>query len=594
ADTLRNTEVETQRIAIDIAAHSRMLEPILADFERYVQSIMLSAPTMLIISNRTGMALTDAQATDPAYWVAHLRGTVMFQGCMDTLQASPRRVYLEMGPGRALSSLAQANGVAAGQVIAALRHPDQQMADDAWHVLTMARLWACGVCVDWEPIWAGARRNRVVLPTYPFQRKEYFIAPGTAQAATETALPRRSDDIATWGWRSHWQSRAALCDVDVTGDLAEAPPQSWLLFLDDAGLGAAAAERLRRAGHRVVTVRPGDAFARAKDGYVLTPERGREGYDLLIRDLVATGQVPTRIGHFWGVTAEESHRPGSSFLHRNIEQGFYALMFLAQAMAEENLPKPLHITAFTNGAAQVRGEVLSAPEKAMLLGPARVIPKELPGVTVSTLDLELPRTRRGVMVDALVDPVLEELLAVPDNTVAALRGTRRYAQKVKAVALPNGDVTLPQGAPVLITGGFGGIGLTIAEDLIRRHGAKIILIARRALPERALWPRHLASHGPDDPLARRILALQRLEAIGGQVLVQIADVCNAEDMRAAVAAGEAAFGKVRAVIHAAGVVDDGPLLTKTPAQVEEVFAPKLHGTQVLASLFPDGALDLMV
>ncbi|MGL4321774.1 MAG: acyltransferase domain-containing protein, partial [Paracoccaceae bacterium] len=329
ADTLGKAEVETQRIAIDIAAHSRMLEPILADFERYVRSIMLSAPTMLIISNRTGMALTDAQATDPAYWVAHLRGTVMFQGCMDTLQASPRRVYLEMGPGRALSSLAQANGVAAGQVIAALRHPDQQMADDAWHVLTMARLWACGVCVDWEPIWAGARRNRVVLPTYPFQRKEYFIAPGTAQAATETALPRRSDDIATWGWRSHWQSRAALCDVDVTGDLAEAPPQSWLLFLDDAGLGTAAAERLRRAGHRVVTVRPGDAFARAKDGYVLTPERGREGYDLLIRDLVATGQVPTRIGHFWGVTAEESHRPGSSFLHRNIEQGFYALMFLA-------------------------------------------------------------------------------------------------------------------------------------------------------------------------------------------------------------------------------------------------------------------------
>jgi thioesterase domain-containing protein/NAD(P)-dependent dehydrogenase (short-subunit alcohol dehydrogenase family)/acyl carrier protein len=222
-----------------------------------------------------------------------------------------------------------------------------------------------------------------------------------------------------------------------------------------------------------------------------------------------------------------------------------------------------------------------------------VIPKELPGVTVSTLDIDLPRGRRAD-VAGLVDPVLEELLATPANTVAALRGARRYAQVLRAVTLPEGGFDLPQGAVVLITGGFGGIGLTIAEDLIRRNGARIILIARRSLPDRATWARHLASHGPDDGLSRRILALQRLEALGGQVLVQVADVCNADDMRAAVAAGEATFGAVQVVIHAAGVVDDGPLLAKTPAQVEEVFAPKLHGTQVLAGLFPDGKLDLMV
>ncbi|MCU0803100.1 MAG: polyketide synthase dehydratase domain-containing protein [Rhodobacteraceae bacterium] len=118
-------------------------------------------------------------------------------------------------------------------------------------------------------------------------------------------------------------------------------------------------------------------------------------------------------------------------------------------------------------------------------------------------------------------------------------------------------------------------------------------MARRPIPDRATWARHLEGHGPEDGTSRRILALQRLEALG-QVSVQVADVCNAEEMRAAVAAGEAALGAVRVVIHAAGVVDDGPLLTKTPGQVEEVFAPKLHGTQVLAGLFPDGKLDLMV
>ena len=82
--------------------------------------------------------------------------------------------------------------------------------------------------------------------------------------------------------------------------------------------------------------------------------------------------------------------------------------------------------------------------------------------------------------------------------------------------------------------------------------------------------------------------------LGGQVMVAPADVCNLEDMRAAVTTASARFGPVRAVIHAAGVVDDGPLMLKTPAAIEDVFAPKLHGTLVLDRLFPDGTLDWLV
>ncbi len=185
----RRKDVETQRIAIDIAAHSRMLEPILPRFGDYLRSIPLHAPQIPIISNRSGAELTAAEATDPDYWVAHLRNTVMFADCMATLTAEPGRIYMEMGPGRAMSSLAQANGVAAAQVIPALRHPDQKMADDAWHIASIGRLWACGVAVDWEPIWGGLRRNRVPLPTYAFQRKTYFIEPGKA---AQTA-PRPAD-----------------------------------------------------------------------------------------------------------------------------------------------------------------------------------------------------------------------------------------------------------------------------------------------------------------------------------------------------------------------------------------------------------------
>ncbi len=587
AARLADKGVETQRVAIDIAAHSRMLEPILKPFGDYLRSIRLNPPAIPIISNRSGQPLTAAEATDPEYWVRHLRNTVNFRACIATLAETQGRVFMEMGPGRALSSLTQANGIASGQVVPALRHPEQKVGDDAWHIASIARLWACGVAVDWAPVWGGARRNRVPLPGYAFQRKPYFIEPGLPATDESETLPVRLDDISAWGWRPHWRPATAGAEAE---DLADLPPATWLVFADDTGLAAATGSRLTAAGHRVVTVRAGDTFARdAAGNYILSPERGREGYDLLIRDLVARGLTPDRIAHFWLVTKGESFRPGSSFLHRNIEQGFYSLMFLAQAIADEGLPGPIRLTALTTGAAQVKAEPLPQPEKAMILGPLRVIPREVPGLVTGALDIgELPSAP-----GPLVDRVLEELIS-DQPAIAALRGERRYELGVKPAALPQEELALPQGAHVLITGGFGGIGLTLAEDMIRRHGVKITLITRRPLPDRALWPRLLAAHDAADPVARRILALQRLEALGGEIHVAPADVANVVEMQAARDAGVKRFGPVHAVIHAAGVVDDGPLMAKTPAEVEEVFAPKLHGTQVLDRLFPDGSLALMV
>ena len=111
------------------------------------------------------MALTAAQATDPEYWVEHLRGMVRFADCITDLARAPGRVLVEMGPGRTLSSLAQAHpDIRPNQVIAALRHPDDAVADDAFFIAALGRLWALGADFDWSQIWGEARRKRVVLP----------------------------------------------------------------------------------------------------------------------------------------------------------------------------------------------------------------------------------------------------------------------------------------------------------------------------------------------------------------------------------------------------------------------------------------------
>ena len=601
AAQLAAQDIDHQRIPIDIAAHSRMLEPILKDYGDFLRGLTLNVPQMEIMSNRTGKLLTAEQATDPDYWAGQLRNTVHFSDCAAALAAVPGRVFLEVGPGKALSSLAQMQPqIAPGQVLSSLRHPDQDVMDDAYFFGVIGRLWACGVEADWPQIWGEARRNRLPLPAYAFQRSRYFIEPAKQAAAVETPAPKRHEDIADWGYRPAWRPRLAECDLDIESELGSAP-LTWLIFEDDCGLGAKAADRLEAAGHRVARVRPGDGYAQlSATSYILPAEQGRPVFDALLSDLAEAGMLPDRIAHFWLVTREESFRPGASFFDRNLEMGFYALTALAQALGNAELPGPVHITAFTTGAAQVRDEALPYPEKAMIAGPAGVIPRELPGVTCATVDIELPEAPGGWLSKGeapdITPRLLEELLAEPAALTAAWRGEKRFEQTFRAVPLAGAQTPVfKPGGTYLITGGYGGIGLTIAERLMRGYGANVVLISREGLPPRAAWDRYLAGHSPANRMARRIRAVQSLEAIGdGRVLPLAADVCNANQMRAAAAAAEAAFGPLTGVIHGAGHIEDGPLLAKSEEQIARVLDPKVSGLRVLQEIFPDGALELMV
>ena len=607
---LAEAGIEAQRVGIDIAAHSRMLEPILEAFGAHLRGMRLAPPQIPVISNATGRPLTPAQATDPYYWVRHLRNTVRFADGIAHLRDGPPRVFLEAGPGRTLGTLAQACGVPANQVLPSLRHAEQFVADDVHFVGVLARLWALGVTVDWAAIWGEARRQRVPLPTYPFQRQSYFIAPGAAVPGADAGdddgaagLPARADDLAAWGWRPVWRPSAAVFEAADPDRPEAAEPLTWAVFADETGLAARVIARLRATGHRVVEVRTGDAFARiADDLYVLSPEHGREDYDALVRDLLAHGLAPQRIAHFWNVTAAERFRPGSSFFHRNLEQGFWSLLFLGQALAGEAVPRPIHLTAVTTGAAAMRDERLAYPERAAALGPVRVMPHELPGLTAAAVDVVLPAAGRGQAeaIDCLAGQVLEDLMAEAGTRQIAWRGERRYERDWRPEPLPAVD-GLPElfapaadGTPpvVLVTGGLGGIGLSLAQALSGQvPGVRLALLARSGLPDRADWSRLRAG---GDAVATRIAAVEALEAAGAEVLVLAADVCNVQDMTGVRDAVLARFGRIDVIVHAAGVIDDGPFLAREPGPVEAVLAPKVHGTQVLETLFPDGTVRAIV
>ncbi|HZL98890.1 MAG TPA: SDR family NAD(P)-dependent oxidoreductase, partial [Planctomycetota bacterium] len=362
----------------------------------------------------------------------------------------------------------------------------------------------------------------------------------------------------------------------------------------------------RAAGHRVVTVRESDDYRCLADGdYALAPERGREGYDLLVRDLVAAGGLPRHLVHLWLLTPDEGFRPGSNFFHHTQERGFYSLFFLAQALGERGLTEPLHLLVAGNGLAALDGERLQHPSKATVLGPCRVIPREFPGFTCAVVDLPLPvsgeraawRGLKGPRLDQLAELVERELSPSPRGALAAWRDGRRYEQVFERIALPApeaGRTGLRPRGVYLVTGGFGGLGLVVARHLAREAQARLVLVGRSPLPERSAWDFWLRDAAPDDPTARRILAIRELESLGAEVLPAAADVTDVDGMRAVIDEARRRFGGLHGVIHAAGVLKDAPLLAKTHEETERVFAPKVHGTLVLESLLAGEDLDFLL
>jgi acyl transferase domain-containing protein len=190
---LTEREIESVRIHIAVPAHSEMLAPILPAFERHCRTIPFRPPQRRYVSNLTGDWITAPEATNPRYWVDHLRHTVKFSAGLTTLAADPKRVLLEVGPGRTLTSLARAQFGAAARAISTLPHPGEPESARGFLLGALGRMWTHGVDVDWAAFYENQRRLRVPLPTYPFERKRHWIPrspAATAAPASTHATPR--------------------------------------------------------------------------------------------------------------------------------------------------------------------------------------------------------------------------------------------------------------------------------------------------------------------------------------------------------------------------------------------------------------------
>ncbi|WP_354639864.1 type I polyketide synthase [Kitasatospora camelliae] len=583
AERLAAAGHRTKRLRVSHAFHSPLMEPMLAEFRAVAEAVEYREPAVPVVSG-TGRAVTAEELRTAEYWVTQIRDAVRFHEVFRRLAADGVTRFLELGPDGVLTAmgrdcLADTPSDAGFTLLPALRR-DRPEAPAV--VRAVAALHTLGVPVDWSGYFAAVT-GRVDLPTYAFQRERFWLdgpeaAGDPVDGAFWEAVERQDLDalgerlhlaeeeqrslggvlpaLASWrrtrrdGARlDSWRYRSGWQRLDETA--GSVLPGSWLAVLPAGELPAAAEgalAALEAAGAEVLRV-------------TVTPERfDRQALAGLLRPALDGGD-PDGVLSLLALAADASEQA--------VAAGAVALL---QALGDLGRSAPLWCA--TRGGVSLDGQV-ARPAQAALWGLGRVAALEHPDRWGGLLDL--PETVDGPAADRLAAVLAgglgEDQVAVrPDGVY----GRRLLPAPATRRGSGRGSGWTAEGT-VLITGGTGALGARLARHLVAGHGVRHLLLTGR--------------RGPDAPGAAELAA--ELTALGAEVTVAACDTADREAL-AALLAGIPSEHPLTAVVHAAGVLDDGVIDALTPERLAAVLRAKTVAARHLHELTAGAELAAFV
>lgn len=567
------------------AFHSPLMERAIAPLVQHLKGVTLHPPQIPVISNVTGVQLTPEQATDPQYWGQHLRQTVRFSEGVGELLPDKTSVFLEVGPGKTASTFVKQQG-SERVTITSVPHPKDPISSGKCLLNALGRLWLAGVEINWSGFYQDEQRDRIPLPTYPFERERYWVDPPASspqpQSTAKPKKPAKQGQPREWLYAPQWQ----LAPLERVSE-NDAKLARVLVFSHRCDLGEHLVQQLQNQGKTAIVVDISDRFIQwGEKGYCIDPS-SEQDYEALFADLRDRDLLPTSLVHLWTIDPQGYPQKGLEEITRVQDLGFFSLLEIARAAGKQKLSQPLHITVVTNNMQPVTPKAIVHPERSTLLGAVKVIPLEYPKLTCRSIDLDISALDNYENTAA---QLLVELTA--SDPVCAYREKERWLQTFAPVSLEQQTPSpkIKEGGAYLITGGLGGIGLVLARYFAKTAKAKLLLIGRSALPPKSEWE----TWQGDEEIAEKISAIQELESLGSEVVLASADVCDREAMERAIAEFCQKFGALNGIVHAAGVPGGGVIQRKIRETAQEVLAPKLWGTLVLDAIAKDMPLDFFV
>ncbi|MGW5719453.1 type I polyketide synthase [Amycolatopsis sp. NPDC003865] len=552
--------VKSRDLRVSHAFHSARMDAMLEDYAEVARGIGYAGPRVPVVSTVTGRVAEEL--TDPGYWVRQVREPVRFAAAVETLRAAGVTRLVELGPDGTLSALAP------GSV--PMVRKDRPEVSSA--LLALGSLHVSGQPVDWAELSSGTRK--VVLPTYPFERRVCWPEPAAPSGSPSDAWRYRVawrpvTDRPRAGSTGRWLVAVpAGFDGDplvkgVLTALAEAGAEPVPVLLGEADLdretlaarlpaGGAGAEPAPGALGGAGWTGPGDTGPWADRG----PAAGAEP--------VPTSLAEAGLSPVIGVLSLLGLAVHAVADLPSVPLGLALSTTLLQSLGDAGITAPLwHVTA---GAVAVEAETPAEPLSAGIWGLGR------------TAALEHP-DRWGGLADLPADagePELAALIAAlatrEGDDQVAIRPSGTYARRLVRAPITPAEPWAPRGT-VLVTGGTGALGAEVARWLARAGASHVVLAGRR---------------GPAAPGAAALEA--ELRSLGAEVTVAAVDLAD-RDAAAGLLGG---LPDLDAVVHAAGVLDDGVLDSLTPHRLATVLRAKVDSARNLDELTRDRDLSAFV
>ncbi len=295
---------------------------------------------------------------------------------------------------------------------------------------TLGKLWLLGVQINWQRFYEQESRQRLPLPTYPFERERYWIdAPDTQeQKKRERARSNQAGEgqrlsCTDWLYRPGWDLRPLPFPEE-----ADTPAVGiWLIFLDACGTAEQVAQRLEASNMPVIRVQAGRAFLRLNERhFILRPEQA-EDYQTLCTNLASSGLMPRHVLHCWNLSAEAEMTGNPSTFQHWQQLGLYSLLFLTQALAAQVYNDPLRMLVLSSNMQAVPGYERLQPEKATLLGACAVIPQEHLNITCQSIDIA-PLPVQSAEIADLCSVLVAECMSTSTEPVIAYREGKRWVR----------------------------------------------------------------------------------------------------------------------------------------------------------------------
>ncbi|MFM9435115.1 FkbM family methyltransferase [Janthinobacterium sp. CG_23.3] len=501
---LKNRGIAHLPVQSSHAFHSSMLAPLQAPLRALFASIELKAPLLPYISNLSGTWISAEQATDPDYWVKHTCQTVRFGDGIQTLCDGAAATFIEMGPGQTLSSFLQQHPAAQARdnIVALPSLPGAHGgAADAFVLThTIGTLWCLGHPIDWASYHRDETPARVSLPTYPFERERYWIDALNAPARADAPAPQQGAGLL---YQPVWSSSR------IGADAARAVERRhWLVFQDEGPIAAALVQRLLQRNQLVVLVGRGERFERRGDASYTVRAGSLDDYAMLAAALKDGAVTPHNVLHLWALAQRD-----------DVGETYASLLCLARTFgaAEADAGATLQLAVVTEGLHAVTGEEQAASEKALLLGPCRVLPLEFPNIRCCNIDVAISAAAQAG--ERMIDGIMHEFDSGLPRDIAAYRGYLRWTRAYQALTPLAAAPPVPRQDAVYLIGDYraGDLSHLLAGYLARQGGATLLLMVQAALPPRDEWARHLAAPQERAALCETMRGVLEIENLGARV-----------------------------------------------------------------------------